>query len=81
MNIRQKSIITFFISLIIAYFIVGYIYGSLVNIHWTVEPTGWDIFREMYIRTFPSHIIPAIIIALISTAISYSVMKSESKSD
>ena len=70
MNKKSKVIITFIISLIIAFFLVGYVMNTMfVRIDWVEGVTIWQKFREYYIRTFFSNITPAFIIAIISTAI------------
>lgn len=70
MNKKTKVIITFVLSFIIAFFIVGYIKNTMfVAIHWVEGVTIWDKFREYYIRTFSANIIPSFIIAIIFTII------------
>lgn len=68
MNKKSKVIITFIISFIIAFFLVGYVMNVMfVSIDWVEGVTIWQKFREYYIRTFFSNIIPAFIIAIVST--------------
>ncbi|MGE5627672.1 MAG: hypothetical protein ACM3X7_06085 [Solirubrobacterales bacterium] len=38
-----------------------------VEIHWLQSATIWDRFREYYIRTFSLNLIPALIVASLST--------------
>jgi len=70
MHKKIKVIITFVLSFIIAFFIVGYIKNTMfVAIDWVKGVTIWDKFREYYIRTFSSNIIPSFVIAVIFTII------------
>lgn len=67
---KSKVIITFIVSFIIAFFIVGYVKNTILeDICWNVDATGWDKFREYYIRTFSTNIIPALVIAVVPTGI------------
>ena len=67
---KIKIIIIFIISLVISYFIVGYVKGAVfAQIHWVEGVTAGDKFREYYIRTFSYNIIPSIMIASIITFI------------
>jgi len=66
----KNKIITFVVSFVLAFFIVGYVWNTVfVSIHWVEDATIWDKFREYYVRTFFSNIIPAMIIAAVPTAI------------
>lgn len=78
MNKRTKTILTFIISIIISYVVVGYLGNNIfAQIHWDESATLLDKFREYYIRTFSVNIIPALILAIITTAlIIYSNRKS-----
>lgn len=70
MSKRAKVIIIFIVSVIVAFFLVGYIRNTVfVKIDWINGATTWDKFREYYIRTFSANILPALIIALIPTFI------------
>lgn len=70
MNKKTKVIITFILSLIISFFIVGYIKNTMfVAIDWVKGVTIWDKFREYYLRTFSANIIPSFVIAIISTSV------------
>ena len=70
MNKKSKVIITFIVSFIMAFFIVGYVKNTILeDILWRVDATGWDKFREYYIRTFSANVIPALMIAVIPTGI------------
>lgn len=72
MIFNRKIILTFIISLIISYLIVGYLGSNLfVAIHWIEYVTLIDKLREFYIRTFWSNISFALPLALISTFIVY----------
>lgn len=69
-NIKKelKVIITFLISFIIAYLIVGYVKnGMFVGIKWDENATLLDKLREYYVRTAFTNIIPTFIIAIIPT--------------
>ncbi|MFL0270159.1 hypothetical protein [Candidatus Clostridium radicumherbarum] len=78
MRKKTKVIITFIISLIIAFFLVGYTRNSMfVKIDWVAGATIWDKFREYYIRTFSSNILPSLIIALIPTFILFTVHRTK----
>lgn len=72
MIFNRKIILTFIVSLIISYLIVGYLGSNLfVAIHWIEDVTLIDKLREFYIRTFWSNISFALPLALISTFIVY----------
>ena len=65
-----KVSITFIVSFIIAYLIVGYLKNTMfVRIHWVEDVTIYDKAREYYIRTASNNIMPSFIIAMIPTAI------------
>jgi hypothetical protein len=68
-NSRKLNII-FIVSFIIAFFIVGYVRNTMfIAIDWVEGATIWSKFREYYIRTFFTNIIPAFIIAIVVTFI------------
>ena len=70
MVIKKKAIITFIISLIIAYPIVGYLKSNVgVAIHWVENVTLIQKLNEYYIRTFWNNIILSSIVAVIPTLI------------
>ena len=70
MIINKKRIITFIISLIILYPIVGYLKSNVgVAIHWVENVTTIQKLNEYYIRTFWDNIIIASVIAIIPTLI------------
>lgn len=78
MNKNKKIIITFIISFIIAFFIVGYVKNTMfVSICWVDGVTIWDKFEEYYIRTFSLNLIPAFVIASISSIIVYRINKNK----
>ena len=78
MVIKKKVIITFIISLIIAYPIVGYLKSNVgVAIHWVENITLIQKLNEYYIRTFWDNIILSSIVAVIPTFI---VLKLNNKS-
>jgi hypothetical protein len=65
-----KYVTTFIISLVIAYFIVGWFYHNfLCVVKWVEGTTEWDKFRCFYITDFRINIFPALILAGISTFI------------
>ncbi|WP_286907317.1 hypothetical protein [Clostridium sp. UBA1652] len=73
MSKLTKTILTFIGSLVVAYIVVGYIANNLfVKIHWNESATALDKFREYYIRTYSVNIIPALILAMILTALTLS---------
>lgn len=77
MLLNKKVILTFIISLIISYLIIGYLSSNLfVNIHWIESVSLYDKLREYYIRTFLSNISFALPISLI---ISYITFKKTNK--
>jgi hypothetical protein len=66
----KKVIITFIISFIVSYLIVGYAVNSMfVGIKWIEDITIWGKLREYYVRTASSNILPALILSIISTCI------------
>jgi hypothetical protein len=70
MNNKTKIIITFTLSLVISFFIVGYIKHTMfVATDWVEGVTIWNKFRVYYIRTFSANIIPSFIIAIIFTSV------------
>ena len=70
MPINKKRIITFIISLIILYPIVGYLkYNIGVAIHWVENVTIIQKLNEYYIRTFWDNIIISSVIAIVPTLI------------
>ena len=72
MLLNKKVILTFIISLIISYLIIGYLGSNLfVAIDWIDGVTLADKLREYYIRTFGSNISLAFPISLIPTYIVY----------
>lgn len=78
MNKNKKIITTFIISFIIAFFVVGYAKSNIgVAICWVEDVTIWDKFEEYYIRTFSLNLIPAFIIASISSIIAYRINKNK----
>lgn len=78
MSKRSKILITFVISFIIAFFIVGYVNNAMfVKIYWGEDATVWHKFYEYYIRTFSSNIILTLIISIIFTSIISLVVKNK----
>ena len=78
MSKNKKIIITFIISFIIAFFVVGYAKSNIgVAICWVENVTIWDKFEEYYIRTFSLNLIPAFIIASISSIIVYRINRNK----
>lgn len=70
MEKRIKVFITFIISFVIAYLIVGYIKnGMFVGIKWEESVTIWDKLKEYYVRTASTNIIITLIISIIPTLI------------
>ena len=70
MNRGIKIGLTFGITLITSFFIVGYIINNTwIQINWDENATIWDKFREYYVRTFIVDFIAAILIAFIITGI------------
>lgn len=66
----KKVIITFIISFIVSYLIVGYAANSMfVGIKWVENITIWDKLKWYYIFTAPSNILPTLILSIISTCI------------
>lgn len=66
----KKVIITFIVSFIVSYLIVGYVKnGMFVGIKWDEDITIWDKLREYYIRTASTNILPSGILASIATCI------------
>ena len=66
MLLNKKVILTFIISLIISYLIIGYLGSNLfVSIHWIENVTLADKLKEYYIRTFPSNISLSLPLSLI----------------
>lgn len=78
MNKTKKLAIIFTVSFIVGYLIVGYIINTMfVEIDWVENVTIWHKLKEYYIRTFFQNIIPALIIAGISTVIFNLIGKKE----
>jgi hypothetical protein len=78
MNKLLKTILTFLISFFVTYLIVGYIANNVfAHIRWSENATALDKLREYYIRTFPVNFIPALILAIIPTAL---IMRRNGKS-
>jgi hypothetical protein len=70
MNKKTRIAKTFVLSLVISYFIVGYIKNTMfVAIDWVEGVTIWSKFSEYYTRTFSENIIPSFILAVIITII------------
>lgn len=77
MLLNKKTILTFIISLIFSYLIIGYLASNLfVSIHWIENVTLYDKLREYYIRTFLYNISFSLPISLI---ISYITFKKTNK--
>lgn len=75
--LNKKVILTFIISLIISYLIIGYLGSNLfVSIDWIEKVTLTDKLREYYIRTFSYNISFSLPISLI---ISYITFKKTNK--
>lgn len=75
--LNKKVILTFIISLIISYLIIGYLGSNLfVSIDWIENVTLADKLREYYIRTFSYNISFSLPISLI---ISYITFKKTNK--
>lgn len=67
---NKKVVITFIISLIIAYLIVGYLKSNVgVAIDWVKGVTLIQKLNEYYIRTFWDNIILSLVVAVIPTLI------------
>lgn len=65
-----KILITFIVSFVIAYLIVGYVNnGMFVRIHWVEDITIWRKMRWYYIINYPINVIPSLVIAGITTVI------------
>ena len=70
MNKKIRIIKTFIFSLIISYFIVGYIKNTMfVAIDWVEGATIWSKFRWYYIMTYSENILPSFIIAVMFTIV------------
>lgn len=70
MNKLTKTFLTFVISLIISYLIIGYLkYITFIQVHWDEAATIWDKISEYYFRTFYINIIPSLIVSIIATII------------
>lgn len=66
MSKSAKVIITFIVSFLIAYLIVGYVLNAMfVAIDWVEGATIWSKLREYYVRNAGRNFIPALVIALI----------------
>ncbi|MBK1812134.1 hypothetical protein JHL18_16040 [Clostridium sp. YIM B02505] len=76
MNKQIRILLTFIITSIVTYLIVGYISNNVfVQIHWDENAMFSDKLREYYIRTFSINIIPTLILATISTTLFAKKMK------
>ncbi|GFZ32968.1 hypothetical protein CSC2_34940 [Clostridium zeae] len=70
MNKQVRIFLTFIITFLISYLIVGYIANNVfAQIHWDESATFLDKLKEYYIRTFSINIIPTLIFAAISTTL------------
>ncbi len=66
----KKVIITFIISFIVSYLIVGYAANSMfVGIKWIENITIWDKLKWYYIFTAHINILPTLILSIIATCI------------
>ncbi|MNM50357.1 hypothetical protein [Clostridium intestinale] len=66
----KKVIITFIISFIVSYLIVGYAANSMfVGIKWVENITIWGKLKEYYVRTASFNIVPTLILSIIATCI------------
>lgn len=68
MNKTKKVVITFIISFIVSYLIVGYVKNGTA-IKWVEDITIWGKLRWYYILTASSNILPSVILSIISTCI------------
>lgn len=65
-----RVLVTFIVSLVVCYIIIGYIrYSQLIPIDNMGGNTFWMDIRDTYITEFPINIVPALITAIIPSII------------
>jgi hypothetical protein len=80
LNKKTKVIITFILSFIITFFIVGYVkYAMFVAIDWVEGVTIWNKLNWYYGYNFISNFFPALFLAIIITSIYYLLFRKKVK--
>ena len=80
LNKKTKILITFILSFVITYLIVGYYKNTmLVRIDWVKDVTIWNKLAWYYGYTFLSNLFPSLFLSIIITSIYYLVAKKKGK--